>query len=214
MTYHFALPLANFSGAAAQSSGGSAQLKDLERDAMLRFIPALRRFAKSLTGNSDSADDLVQEALVRAIANIDSFQSGTNMQAWLLTILRNAFITQYRQQRHELAYKTSLRANPVSSYPNQYSTLQLRELEESLANVPAPQRRALLLIFVYGYSYREAAAICHCPAGTIKSRANRARVQIAKLMHVGHVDDFGPDERDLAVVAATGLGETKQAQLH
>jgi RNA polymerase sigma-70 factor (ECF subfamily) len=79
-------------------------------------------------------------------------------------------------------------------------------LEESLADVPATQRKALLLVFAYGYSYGEAAAICGCPAGTIKSRVNRARSQVAKLMHVDGADEFGPGERDLAVMAASSGG--------
>jgi len=173
---------------------------------MVRAMPALRRFAKTLTGNADRAEDLVQEALVRGIANIAGFQTGTNMEAWLLTILRNLFLTQCRQRKQDLAYKATLRTARSSSHAHQYSAVQMRELEESLADVPATQRKALLLVFAYGYSYGEAAAICGCPAGTIKSRVNRARMQVAKLMHVEDAGEFGPGGRDLAVMAASSGG--------
>lgn len=214
MGYHFAFPLAKASSSAAKLDDRSAQPKDLDRDAMLRSIPNLRRYAKSLTGNADLADDLVQEALLRAIANIDSFQSGTNMEAWLLKILRNSFLTQCRKRRHEVAYKASLRSEPTSSLPNQYSTIQLAELKENLVNVPGPQREALLLVSAYGYSYGQAAAICHCPAGTIKSRANRARVRLSELMHVDRAAEFGPAERDLAVIAITNSNGATQEQFN
>lgn len=211
MSYHFALPLTNFTEVAAKSNGRSAQMGDLERDAMLRSIPTLKRYAQSLTGNADRADDLVQEALLRGLANIGSFQSGTNMEAWLFTILRNHFLTQCRQRKHDVAYKASLRAEPISTHPNQYSTVQIRELQQTLVDIPESQREALLLVFAYGYTYSEAAAKCRCPAGTIKSRANRARSRLAKLMHVDHVAEFGPAERDLAVIAASG---SKQQRLN
>jgi RNA polymerase sigma-70 factor (ECF subfamily) len=181
---------------------------------MVHAMPALRRFAKKLAGNADRAEDLVQEALVRGIANISSFQPGTNMEAWLLTILRNLFLTQCRQRRQDLAYKATLRTARSSSHAHQYSAVQMRELEASLADVPAAQREALLLVFAYGYSYGEAAAICRCPAGTIKSRVNRARLQVAKLMHVDGADEFGPGERELAVIASTKSGGMNQERFN
>ncbi len=199
MTCHFRLPLAE-----SCLSAGSASLlptsRDLERNAMVRSIPTLRGFAKSLTGNADQADDLVQEALVRGIAKIESFQPGTNMEAWLVTILRNVFLTQCRQRRHETAYKASLRSQRSSAPPSQYSAIQLRELEKNLASVPEAHRDALLLVFAYGYSYKEAAAMCGCPDGTIKSRVNRARMLLSEKMYVDHAAEFGPAERDLAVL--------------
>jgi RNA polymerase sigma-70 factor, ECF subfamily len=180
---------------------------------MLRSIPVLRQFAKSLTGDADRANDLVQDALLRAIASIDSFQSGTNMEAWLLTILRNSFLSQYRKHRHELAYKASLSAERGCSHATQYSTVQLREVQQALVKVPRSQRDALLLVSAYGYSYAEAAAICHCPSGTIKSRANRARVQLTKLMNVDR-DEFGPSGRDLAVLEAASSVAPRGHQLN
>jgi len=206
VTYHFQLPLTNYGRATTAQNDRPPSVGDAERNAMVHAMPALRRFAKTLAGNADRAEDLVQEALVRGIANISSFQPGTNMEAWLLTILRNLFLTQCRQRRQDLAYKATLRTARTSSHAHQYSAVQMRELEASLADVPPAQREALLLVFAYGYSYGEAAAICRCPAGTIKSRVNRARLQVAKLMHVDGADEFGPGERDLAVMAASTVG--------
>ncbi len=213
MTYHFKLPLTNY-GRATTADDRPPAMGDAERTAMVRAMPALRRFAKTLTGNADRAEDLVQEALLRGIANVASFQPGTNMEAWLMTILRNLFLTQCRQRRQDLAYKATLRTARSSSHAHQYSAVQLHELEKSLVGVPEQQRKALLLVFAYGYSYGEAAAICGCPAGTIKSRVNRARSQIAKLMHVDGADEFGPAERDLAVMAATSSGAMNQERFN
>ncbi len=203
MTCHFRLPLTESSVPAGSASLLPAA-RTLERDAMVRSIPTLRRFAKSLTRNTDQADDLVQEALVLGIAKMESFQPGTNMEAWLVTILRNLFLTQCRRRRRETAYRASLRAQRSSAHPSQYSAIQLRELEKSLASVPGSHREALLLVFAYGYSYEEAAAMCGCPAGTIKSRVNRARMRLSEKMHVDHAAEFGPAECDLAVLEGAG----------
>jgi RNA polymerase sigma-70 factor, ECF subfamily len=118
-----------------------------------------KNFAKSLTHNADEADDLVQETLLRGVENVESFQPGTNMEAWLVTILRNLFLTGCRRRRHEQAYKSSLRTQRSSAYPRQYSTIQLGELQKSLGSVPGSYREALLLVFAYGYSYDEAADV-------------------------------------------------------
>jgi RNA polymerase sigma-70 factor, ECF subfamily len=206
MTCHVRIPLTECSAVAVSKSLPLA-LRDLERDAMVRSIPTLKNFAKSLTHNADEADDLVQEALLRGVEKIGSFQAGTNMEAWLVTILRNLFLTRCRRRRHETAYKASLRTQRSSAHPHQYSAIQLGELQKSLATVPASYREALLLVFAYGYSYDEAAAMCGCPPGTIKSRVNRARLRLSKQMHVDDVDEFGPAERDLAVIGGSGLSQ-------
>jgi RNA polymerase sigma-70 factor, ECF subfamily len=206
VTYHFRLPLTKSCPSAGAESLPPAS-RDLERNAMVRSIPMLRRFAKSLTGNADQADDLVQEALLRGMAKIESFQPGTNMEAWLLIILRNLFLTQCRRRRHELAYRDSLRSQRSSAHPHQYSAIQLRELERGLASVPGSHREALLLVSAYGYSYDEAAAMCGCPAGTIKSRVNRARMRLSQKMDIDDAAEFGPAERDLAVIGGSGMSE-------
>jgi len=169
-----------------------AVLQPPERDAMLAVVPSLRAFAMSLCGNLDRADDLVQETLLRATANISSFEPGTNMPAWLFTILRNQFRSEYRKRRHEVEDVDGSYTGSLTSAPGQHSHLEFRELFAALAKLPLVQREALLLVGASGFSYDEAAAICGTPVGTIKSRTNRARVQLAELLGMDSADKFGP----------------------
>jgi len=152
------------------------------RKAVLAAVPSLRAFAISLCGNVDRADDLVQETMLRAIANIDSFQPGTNMSAWLFTILRNHFRSEYRKRRREVEDTDGHYAESLKSQPEQHGHVEFREFREALALLPADQREALILVGASGFSYEEAAKICDCAVGTIKSRVNRARTRLAELM--------------------------------
>jgi len=152
------------------------------RDAMLHAIPDLRAFAIALSGKVDRADDLVQETLVRAMANISSFQPGTNMSAWLTTILRNLFVSDYRKRRYEVQDTDGLHFGSLIVPPEQHSRLEFDEFREALATLPPEQRETLLLIGACGFSYKEAAAICETAVGTIKSRVNRARTHLSKLL--------------------------------
>jgi RNA polymerase sigma-70 factor, ECF subfamily len=172
------------------------------RKAVLGAVPSLRAFAISLCGNVDRADDLVQETMLRALANIDSFEPGTNMSAWLFTILRNHFRSEYRKRRREVEDADGHYADSLKSQPEQHGKIELREFREALAQLPADQREALILVGASGFSYEEAAHICGCAVGTIKSRVNRARTRLAELLSIGGVDDFGPDEQTRAVLAS------------
>jgi len=154
------------------------------RDAMLAAVPSLRAFAISLSGNVDRADDLVQETLLRAIANIESFQPGTNMSAWMFTILRNLFRSEYRKRRREVEDTDGSYADTLKSHPEQASHLEFKEFKSALAKLPPDQREALILVGASGFSYEEAAAICECAVGTIKSRVNRARTRLADLLSI------------------------------
>jgi RNA polymerase sigma-70 factor (ECF subfamily) len=177
-------------------------LDDQTRDTMLSAIPNLRAFAISLSGNVDRADDLVQETILRALANIDSFQPGTNMSAWLFTILRNLFRSEYRKRRREVEDATGMYAESMKSQPEQSSRLEFEELRTALAQLPDDQREAVILVGASGFSYEEAAAICGCAVGTIKSRVNRARNRLAELMSIEGLEDFGPDQETRAVLTA------------
>jgi RNA polymerase sigma-70 factor (ECF subfamily) len=170
------------------------------REAMLAAVPSLRAFAISLSGNVDRADDLVQETLVRALANIDSFRPGSNMPAWLFTILRNLFRSEYRKRRREVEDSDGSYAESLKSQPEQDSRVEFREFREALAKLPSDQREALILVGASGFSYEEAAKICGCAVGTIKSRVNRARTRLADLLAVESADDFGPDRATKAVL--------------
>ena len=178
-------------------------MDELVRKAVLGAVPSLRAFAISLCGNVDRADDLVQETMLRALANIDSFQPGTNMSAWLFTILRNHFRSEYRKRRREVEDTDGHYADSLKSQPEQHGKIELREFREALAQLPADQREALILVGASGFSYEEAAHICGCAVGTIKSRVNRARTRLAELLSIGGVDDFGPDEQTRAVLGGT-----------
>jgi RNA polymerase sigma-70 factor (ECF subfamily) len=175
--------------------------KRTARDEMLAAIPRLRAFGISLCGDVDKADDLVQETLQRALANIDSFEPGTKMLAWLITILRNLFYANYRKRRREVEDAEGRYAETLKSQPEQESKLEFEELRAALAKLPADQREALILIGGSGFSYEEVAKICHCAPGTIKSRVNRARSRLAKLMSIESAEDFGPDHVTRAVLS-------------
>jgi RNA polymerase sigma-70 factor (ECF subfamily) len=163
------------------------------REEMLAAVPSLRAFGISLCGDVDQADDLVQETLHRALANLDSFQPGTNMPAWLITILRNLFYTNYRRRRREVEDGEGRYAATLKSQPEQESRVEFEELRSALAKLSPDQREALILVGASGFSCEEAANICGCAPGTIKSRVNRARTRLASLMAVEGAEDFGPD---------------------
>ncbi len=170
------------------------------RDQILAAIPSLRAFAISLSGNVDRADDLVQETILRALANIHSFQPGTNMPAWLFTILRNLFRSEYRKRRREVEDVDGSFAETLRSNPDQIGRVEFQEFRQALAQLPAEQREALILVGASGFSYEEAADICECAVGTIKSRVNRARSRLAKLLHIDDVSEIGPDQATRSVL--------------
>jgi RNA polymerase sigma-70 factor, ECF subfamily len=166
-------------------------LSDELRASLLNAIPHLRAFAISLTGKVDQADDLVQEAILRGLSHLDSFTPGTDLQAWLFTILRNLFYTSLRKRRREVEDPDGMMAGMLSAPPEQHGRLDLDDLRTALGRLSVEQREALLLVGAEGMSYEEAAAICEVNIGTIKSRINRARTRLAELLDVA-------DERKLA----------------
>jgi RNA polymerase sigma-70 factor (ECF subfamily) len=163
------------------------------RQAMLDAIPHLRAFAISLTGNITYADDLVQSALLRGLENLDKFQPGTSMQAWLFTILRNHFYTERRKSRREVEDPDGLMAGKLAVMPAQGAHFDFIDMQAALAQLSVEQREALLLVAAEGMSYEEAAQICGTTLGTIKSRINRARTRLAGLMDLTSEEDLGPD---------------------
>jgi RNA polymerase sigma-70 factor (ECF subfamily) len=168
---------------------------------MLAAIPGLRAFAISLCGNADRADDLVQETLIRALSNIASFEPGTNMSAWLITILRNQFRSEYRKRRREVEDATGSYANRLRALPEQDGHLEISEFHTALSKLPTDQREALILIGALGLSHEEVADICDCAIGTVKSRVNRARRRLADMLAIKGPDDFGPDQTVRAVIS-------------
>ena len=163
------------------------------RDSLLQSIPSMRAFAVSLTGNVDQADDLVQEAIVRGLTYIQQFQPGTNIEAWLFTILRNQFHTMYRKRRREVEDPDGAIAARLSVLPEQDGYLAVQDLRAALSHLAVEQREALLLVAAQGFSYEEAADICGTRIGTIKSRVHRARAELADLLRIEDPEDIGAD---------------------
>jgi RNA polymerase sigma-70 factor, ECF subfamily len=176
-------------------------VEDTLRDQMLGVVPSLRAFAISLTGSRDRADDLVQDTLMRAWANMDRFERGTSLNAWLFTILRNRFHTEYRSRRREVEDADGSYAARLKTQPDQQSHLDYEDFLTALVKLPPDQREALLLVGAQGMSYEEAAEVCHVPLGTIKSRVNRARIRLAALLDRNSEAEIGPDSVIKAALA-------------
>jgi RNA polymerase sigma-70 factor (ECF subfamily) len=155
------------------------------RQHLLGAIPKLRAFALSLTSHSDHADDLVQETLMKAWNHQSSFQAGTNIKAWLFTILRNEYFSQLRKRRREVEDADGDYAAGVMTPGGQESQLDMADLRIALQQLPADQREAVVLVGASGFSYQEVAEICRVPVGTVKSRVNRARNKLAALLGTG-----------------------------
>jgi RNA polymerase sigma-70 factor, ECF subfamily len=170
-------------------------------DEVLVALPRLRAFAISLCGSVERADDLVQETMLRAFAHLDQFQPGTNMSAWLFTILRNLFRSEYRKRRREVEDVDGSLAESMVSQPEQAGRIEFKELQAALAQLLPDQREALILVAASGLSYEQAAEICGCPVGTVKSRVSRARTQLAALLSINSAEDLGPDRATRAVLA-------------
>jgi RNA polymerase sigma-70 factor (ECF subfamily) len=170
------------------------------REDLIDIIPSLRAFALSLCGSRDKADDLVQEALVKAWAKQDAFQPGTHFKAWMFTILRNHFYSQHRKARREVCDSDGMLSERLCVHPAQQGHMDLREMQEALKRLPDQQREALILVTAEGLSYEEAAAVCGCAVGTVKSRVSRARMRLAQLLQLT-ASDYGPDKQVASIVS-------------
>jgi RNA polymerase sigma-70 factor (ECF subfamily) len=160
---------------------------------LLATLPSLRAFAVSLSGKHDKADDLVQDTMMKAWAKQESFEMGTNIKAWLFTILRNEFYSQMRKRGREVQDSDGIFTERMAVHPSQYGSMDLQDFRKALAALPDDQREAVILIGASGFSYEEAAAICHCAVGTMKSRVSRARSRLQDLLQVSGEGDYGPD---------------------
>lgn len=159
------------------------------RDDVVGMIPALRAFAWSLSHNGSDADDLVQDTLIKAWTNRDKFEPGTNLRAWLFTILRNTYYTNVLRRRREVRDETGEYASNLKAAPTQDWSVAMHALQTALAQLPDEHREALILVGAAGLSYEEAAEICGCALGTIKSRVNRARARLLKIMDAEDATD-------------------------
>ena len=177
------------------------------RDELVTHLPALRAFALSLTRNSSMADDMVQDAVEKAWVNFDKFQVGTNMRAWLFTILRNTYYSNRRKAKSEVADPEGAFVGQMSEKPAHDGALQMGEFRAAFAKLPDEQREALTLVGAGGFSYQEAAEMCGCAVGTIKSRANRARQRLAELLELDEDEPLEmTDAQTAAVVSHRSVG--------
>jgi RNA polymerase sigma-70 factor (ECF subfamily) len=168
------------------------------RERLVSLIPRLRACAISLCGDPCLADDLVQETLVKAWHHLDSFEEGTNLKAWLITILRNTFISYYRERRREVEDGDG--GCDRATHPEQLGKMDLNDLLAAVAKLPPEQRVAIILVGAERFSYEEVAKICGCSVGTIKSRVNRGRRRLADLLDIKSAEEFGPDMMYSAII--------------
>ena len=152
------------------------------RTQLLEHVPQLRAFARGLAGSRDRADDLVQDTVARALGAAHRYQPGTNMRAWLFTILRNCHFSERRKARHDGGSIDDLPERLQTTRGDQIVSLELKEVRALLQSLPVQYREALILVSAAGMSYDEAAAVCKCAVGTIKSRINRARIELTRLV--------------------------------
>jgi RNA polymerase sigma-70 factor (ECF subfamily) len=177
---------------------------DSLRDAFVGAIPHLRAFAISLCRDVQLADDLVQETLVKAWQKHGSFAAGTNLKAWLFTILRNTYFSELRKN-HLVVDSNGEYLERLSHHPEQLGHLDLQDFSAALGKLEPAQREALILVGAEGFSYEEAAQICGCAVGTIKSRVNRGRQRLAELLQVSAPKEFGPDATSESILARLPL---------
>lgn len=173
------------------------------RDQLVTFLPSLRAFAASLTRNAASADDLVQDTIVKAWTNIDKFTVGTNLQAWLFTILRNTFYSNIRKHRREVADPEGIHEQTLFTKPDHDGKLAFADFQRAFDQLSPEHREVLILVGASGFTTEEAAEMMGVAVGTVKSRTNRARKRLSELMGLAEGEDVLPGE-DGAVISVMG----------
>lgn len=187
-------------------------LSDTEfRDELVNAMPALRAFARGLCGHREMADDLAQDAMMRAWAARTHFEKGTNFRAWIYIILRNQFYTLMRKNSRLVQWDPEIRNDALVALPDQYDAIHLKDVERALAALPPEQREVLVLVGASGASYEEAANIVGCAIGTIKSRLARGRVALAALINGPDSDNPALKNTPRPLVKNTSPPDEKQA---
>ena len=176
------------------------------RDEIIEHLPSLRAFAMSLTRNPSAADDLVHDTIVKAWSKFNLYKPGTNLRAWLLTILRNTYYSGRRKQAREVSDTDGAMTERLASKPDHDGRLALADLASAFARLPAEQREVLVLVGAMGFSIEEAAQTCGCAPGTVKSRANRGRRALADLLGLNEGEGMDLTENTtLAVISAQAV---------
>lgn len=172
------------------------------KDELVTHLPALRAFALSLTRNRSTADDMMQDTVLKAWSNMDKFKPGTNMRAWLFTILRNNFYSSRRKLNREVADVDNAFSDSLSVKPDHDGRLQMMDFKVAFAKLADEQREALILVGANGFSYEDAGNMCGVATGTMKSRVNRARAKLTELLALN--DDEALELTDAATMAVIG----------
>jgi RNA polymerase sigma-70 factor (ECF subfamily) len=165
---------------------GDSQRRDGDfRRELTGLIPQLRAFARTLCGDPAAADDLAQDAMLKAWAARATFAMGTNMKAWTFMILRNQFYSEKRRSWRQSQLDPDVAERTLVAVDDPEAPVALDELRQGLAMLPPEQREALILVGAGGFAYEEAAAICDCAVGTVKSRVSRARRALQEILETG-----------------------------
>jgi len=176
------------------------------RDELVTHLPALRAFALSLTRNRATADDMMQDTVLKAWSNMDKFQPGTNMRAWLFTILRNNFYSSRRKLNREVADVDNAFSDTLSVKPDHDGRLQMLDFKDAFDQLADEHREALILVGASGFSYDDAAEMCGVATGTMKSRVNRARAKLTEMLQLDGDDALElTDSATMAVVGSPNL---------
>ena len=174
---------------------------------LISTIPNLRAFAISLCMDPSRADDLVQEALVKAWANLASFEKGTNFKAWVFTILRNTYFSEIRKRRREVEDADGAQAGRMYDLPCQQAAMEFADFAKAFGSLRDDHKEVLLLVGAEGFSYTEAAEITGAPEGTVKSRVHRARAALTKLLGLNPEENFNPNAEFIGLVGPTAWPE-------
>jgi len=177
------------------------------RTELAALIPHLRAFGRSLCGDPTLADDLAQDAMLKAWHARKSFAMGTNMKAWTFMILRNQFYSERRRSWRRLQLDQEAAERTLVAVDDPEAPIALDELRQGLAMLPAEQREALILVGAGGFSYEEAAAICECAVGTVKSRVSRARRALQAILEAG---DYRRDGSSAGLAMARILADSER----
>jgi RNA polymerase sigma-70 factor (ECF subfamily) len=196
----------------AATGGADPAMEGRFKKELVTLIPHLRAFARTLTGDQASADDLAQDALMKAWDARASYQMGTNMKAWTFMILRNQFYSEKRRSWRQTQLDQDAAERTLVAVDDPQSPVALDELRMGLGMLPAEQREALILVGAGGFAYEEAAEICGCAVGTVKSRVSRARRALQGILETGAYDRDGRsagDAMNSILAAAEHLGQAR-----
>ena len=174
------------------------------RDELVEHLGVLRAFAVSLCRNPTQADDLVQETVMKAWKSIDRFEPGTNMRAWLFTILRNTYYSVHAKSKREVDDADGSLVAGLTVKPAHDGRLAYADFMEAFAELPDEQREALTLVGASGFTYEEAADMCGVAIGTIKSRVGRARQRLVELLELSPDDSLELTDASTLAALVTG----------